>query len=532
MQTRRQFLNRAAILAGGLLTAACQPKVIEKVVKETVFVEKEVEKEVTKVVEKEVQVEKEVTRVVEKVATAVTQPKEIMFFARTFTPSKYIGRELGVNEAERVAFDEIATAYTQDHPDVKIVFVPQPGQDIRQTIVTMMVAGTAPDMTWTQPNEAVEDLGKGWWLAIDPYLELPNPYIKGDQPGAKMWHDLFYPSVDFWTAPDDHLYTLLGDQTQVGYYANKNVFQEAGVESIRPKNWEEFMRNCEAVKTKLEMPVFAIAGNGVARTHQLTWTGGWLSKYLFWPYIPGYDTSNNGWADAWEIAEAIKEGTFSASMPENVERLRILKRQASYWQEGALGADWEGAHRLFQTGQVAIIQQTIGMLSRYQGDPDRKFDMDWFYFPPLDKETSSLVPDGVPMTSVASGYGPFNYAITQTARWQNTASECADFLAYTTVPEHLSQLVNEVLGSVPNVKGATVHPDLAPFAITETISYPPSTFQEDDSILDLEYGFNFSDMVLPYCIGEASEQQMLSDLQRYMEEAADRVIAKRALTGK
>lgn len=530
MYTRRQFLNRATVLAAGLLTAACQPKVIEKVVKETVVVQKEVAKEVTKVVEK--QVEKEVTRVVEKVATPVTQPKEIKFFASRYTPSKYIGRELGVNEPKFAAYDEIANAYMQAHPGVKITFIAQPGTDIRQAIVTMMVAGTAPDMTWTQPNEAVEDLGKGWWLPIDPYLELPNPYIKGENPGAKMWHDLFYPSVDFWKAPDNHLYTLLGDQTQVGYWTNKDIFKKAGIDPVRPKNWEEFMKYCEEVKTKVKVPVFAVAGNGVARTHQLTWTGGWLSKYFFWPYIASYDTSKNGWADAWEIAEVIKKGTFTASMPENVERLRLLKRSAAYWQEGALGCDWECAHRLFQTGKVAIIQQTLGTLNRYLNDPERKFDLDWFYFPPIDKDTSSLIPANVPMTSVASGYGPFNYAITQTARWHNTAAECADFLAYSTVPENCAKLVNEVIGSVPNVKGAPVHPSFAKFDITKTISYVPSSFQEDDSILDLEYGFNFADMVLPYCVGDASEKQMLTDLQRYMVEAADRVIAKRKLTGK
>jgi len=68
---RRDFLAVTGLASVGAMLAACQPKVVEKIVKETVVVEKEkvVEKEVkeTVVVEKKVEVAKEVTKVVEKV---------------------------------------------------------------------------------------------------------------------------------------------------------------------------------------------------------------------------------------------------------------------------------------------------------------------------------------------------------------------------------------------------------------------------------------------------------------------------------
>jgi peptide/nickel transport system substrate-binding protein len=84
--SRREFLYAGAAAAAGTALAACQPqtiivetekevtkvveKEVEKVVKETVVVEKEVEKEVTKVVEKEKLVE------IEKVVTATPVPPE------------------------------------------------------------------------------------------------------------------------------------------------------------------------------------------------------------------------------------------------------------------------------------------------------------------------------------------------------------------------------------------------------------------------------------------------------------------------
>ncbi len=65
--TRRSFMAIAGLAGAGAMLAACQPKVVEKIVKETVVVpgEAQVVKE-TVVVEKEVEVEKEVTTVVEK----------------------------------------------------------------------------------------------------------------------------------------------------------------------------------------------------------------------------------------------------------------------------------------------------------------------------------------------------------------------------------------------------------------------------------------------------------------------------------
>jgi peptide/nickel transport system substrate-binding protein len=59
--TRRDFIRLTGLATAGIVLSACaqEPEIVEKVVKETVVVEKEVEKEVTVVVEKEVVVEPE-----------------------------------------------------------------------------------------------------------------------------------------------------------------------------------------------------------------------------------------------------------------------------------------------------------------------------------------------------------------------------------------------------------------------------------------------------------------------------------------
>ncbi len=505
--SRREFLRGTAVASAALVVAACQPTVVEveKVVKETVVVKEEIE------------------------ASPASESKEIRFWPSAYTPSKYIGRELEPGDIERVAFDDIANEWMAQHPDYKITFIAQPGANVREAIVTMQVSGTAPDITWTQPDMAVEDVGKGWWLPLDPWTEQPNPYITSG-PGSEKWHDLFLPSFDYWRAPDGNLYTCLGSQTAVGYYANLDVLDKVGA-TEPAKTWEEFMETCDKLKG-IGIPGFSIAGAADRLLHQLTWTSGWLAKYFFYPIIPALDADENGVPDKWEIADAIKAGIFTAGMEENVERLRVLKRSAQYWQEGALGCDDECSFRQFLTGGTGYFQNTIGVFDRIYADPNKPFKLGWHYLAPLTKATSELVPDDIPMTNVASGYGSFQYAISQTARWHETADMCADFLAFSTVPENISAIVNEAPNAVPNVKGGTAHPAFAEFPeIQKSVSYPFSRFQEDDSLLDLEYGDNFAEVVSLYCIGELAEDDMIRQLQGHMDMAADRTLAKRALMG-
>ncbi len=65
--SRRDFIRLTGLSVAGVAIAACagEPEVVEKIVKETVIVEKEVEKEVTVLVEKEIEAEPEATSVPE-----------------------------------------------------------------------------------------------------------------------------------------------------------------------------------------------------------------------------------------------------------------------------------------------------------------------------------------------------------------------------------------------------------------------------------------------------------------------------------
>lgn len=128
------------------LLAACAtptPEVVEKVVKETVVVEKEIEKEVTKIVEKEV--EKEITKVVEKevevvvTATPAPLPEGDTLLIGGFGPLSAPGSYQGgteMRQAAEMAVDEINEAGGVLGKQVELIFGDTEGLPERGTAVT------------------------------------------------------------------------------------------------------------------------------------------------------------------------------------------------------------------------------------------------------------------------------------------------------------------------------------------------------------------------------------------------------------
>jgi len=132
--TRRELLRATAVGAAGLALAACQPKVVEKVVKETVLVEKEVEKVVKetvivagtpKVVEKVV---KE-TVVVEKEAPspAPARPVDLDFW--------YIWGGQGGE-----AMEAVSAEFEKRNPEVTMHPLPLGGAILDKTIAAFAAA--------------------------------------------------------------------------------------------------------------------------------------------------------------------------------------------------------------------------------------------------------------------------------------------------------------------------------------------------------------------------------------------------------
>jgi multiple sugar transport system substrate-binding protein len=132
--SRRMFLRTFALGAGGVLLAACQPKVVEveKIVKETIVVKEEVEREVTR----------EIERQVEKIITLAPASKDPV----TLTVHCRLGDQSG-------HFEERGKAFETEHPWVTVKQQPVAG-------------GDAEYFAKVQANFATGQLGDVFWASI------------------------------------------------------------------------------------------------------------------------------------------------------------------------------------------------------------------------------------------------------------------------------------------------------------------------------------------------------------------------------
>lgn len=163
--SRRTFLRSAAVSAGAVALAACQPKIVEveKIVKETV----EVEKEVEKVVKETVVVEKNVEKVVDTVI--------LRWHARLGNVWK--------------VYPERVKVFEEEHPGVKVNLeeFPAGSAEFGPKIAAMVAAGAAGDLCWTAIGS-----GSFQFLAQNKALASLEDVIASD---PLFNPDDFYPRV-------------------------------------------------------------------------------------------------------------------------------------------------------------------------------------------------------------------------------------------------------------------------------------------------------------------------------------------------
>jgi ABC-type glycerol-3-phosphate transport system substrate-binding protein len=266
---------------------------------------------------------------------------------------------------------------------------------------------------------------------------------------------------------------------------------------------------------------FAESGNNL---DQLTWISGWLTNYFYASLIKKFDLNHDGVLDKVEMAKAVLNGGYSFLDPRNKARLAELKRMSTYWQPGAVAADWTIAHKTFLTGRAGMIVTGSWDYETFKQDPQRSFPFGVFYFPGLDSRTSTMIPDGIRPTNKAAGYGSFQFVVTNTAVRRHTADVAMDFLKFATAPQNLSPMITEAGFALPAVKGAKANPDLAAFQ--ESVAYPPAPYQEDDSMFDYEFAQKFLAVTSLYINEALSLDAASQKLEKYAQDAAHRVLGQ------
>ncbi|MGH3602056.1 MAG: ABC transporter substrate-binding protein, partial [Pseudonocardiaceae bacterium] len=154
-----------------------------------------------------------------------------------------------IGSAQNKALSQYTHEYESAHPNVTVNWLPNPTSSIttaNATLVSQAAGGNAPDIVFEQynpllsgsiPNNVLQDLR--------PYLNKPNPYIKGN----KKWIDSFQAStVPYMTSPDGSMRILLGSNVETAFYYNKAAFAKAKI-SGAPATWADLMQDLGKLKS-------------------------------------------------------------------------------------------------------------------------------------------------------------------------------------------------------------------------------------------------------------------------------------------
>jgi ABC-type glycerol-3-phosphate transport system substrate-binding protein len=443
--------------------------------------------------------------------------KEVSIWAQVYTPTKTM-QVTPANPYPRQALKILAERYNKLHPDVTIKIIEKPATaDDRQWILTQMSGGTIPDICWAHVWWVNEDIPKGWWVNLDPFLAQPNPYVEGN----KKWLDLFLEGpTQAKISPDGHLYIIPIDLVSTLFFYNKDIFDKVGVGA--PKTWAEFMDVCAKLQGAGYLPIASgsFAGFG--------WSWQQLGDMVMWKMEEDIRKLSNlpptGRIPQEAIAKAVKKGVYNCNDDQYKEWMRLLKDWSKYWTKdwAASGVDFA---MKFRKGEVAIYEDGTWRWGELKKDPLVKFKWGAFFTPTLTKDTSKFAATPPRPAKAIGGATAAQWGVTYMAEKRGVVNEAVDFIRYVTTPKNCGYLVNELGFFIPNVKGAPMNPDLRPIFNQLKNGGEETIFTYGDKLTE-EYGQERNRIFQRYILGQIDLETAVKENQSALEKAADTMIEK------
>lgn len=249
---------------------------------------------------------------------------------------------------DKALWDEINAAFTAEYPDITVEFLPVTATEYDSVLQTKLSSGNAEDIMFLRAfstGKQIYDAGYIYPLSVD---EIPN----------LACYDASFTNP--WTAEDGTIYGVPGSLCYGGFFYNKDIFAECGVEV--PQSWEEFLNVCETIAAAGYTPIsFGIKDSWM------------VAEYLSATLAP----SATGGAD-WHKALMNKEVDYMD--PGYIKHFEWIKELAKYFPDGYEGIGYDDMQMMFCAGMGAIYPVGTFELGVIRGaEPD--FDLGWFYMP-------------------------------------------------------------------------------------------------------------------------------------------------------
>lgn len=426
---KKTFVPVAFVLIAALLASCATPT--PQIIKETVVVEKPVEKVVqqTVVVEKEKVVKETVvvkeTQVVEKekVVVATPAPQKIFELASFYPADSPWGKELRL----------LGFEFEKQNPQCKFVFTEYPGAEAFKTVALRAQEGDPVDITVSGGASSLETGGGEAWKAGLIY-DLANdmkapPY--GQTNGT--WFDTFNAAAQAQMSFDGHVGSIPYQQTQIILWYNTDHYQKYNLKP--PKTWGDLMANCEVLKKN---GIKCIGGGGFNG-----YIGYWYDMILF--RLMGneaqyalYNRTDPKYK--WTDPEPIKAAEMLVDMIDK-----------GYTVDGFVGGDFTANQVVYFTGQATHIFIGTWLMGEMKDSIPKDFHQAVTFFPTVEGNEDK--------TPYEAAFGFLNswgiYKPGAKARQQHSTECAVNFAKYFTSKEVQASLVKSLdyVSTIKDVPG-------------------------------------------------------------------------------
>jgi raffinose/stachyose/melibiose transport system substrate-binding protein len=235
-----------------------------------------------------------------------------------------------ISAADNAGLKQLTAQYEGAHKNVTVQWLPNNTTGITQANAAMesqASGGSAPDVVWEQYGPVTSGaLPAGLLQNIKPYLDKPNPYVRGNS----SWLSLFSSTtVPYMTSPNGDIDIILGSNVETGMYYSKAAFSRAGIASP-PATWADFMTDLGKLKSAGITPFLFTTGAPC----NPSWFERLATSSLIASQVSQFNVNHAQVTNGLDVAVGIKKGIISMSNPRYAEAWKLLGQFVSYSASG------------------------------------------------------------------------------------------------------------------------------------------------------------------------------------------------------
>lgn len=251
---------------------------------------------------------------------------------------KYPTFQVGVNPSAPLLKQNVEEFNKLHEGKIQVVIEEIPGdQAYVDKMKVLLSANELPDLIYAGGYNLLDSaLEKGAVVDLTPYLDADPE-----------WRAMFAERDLEFNSRNGKIYSVPEERQLVGYFYNKELFQEAGI-SQPPKTWEEFFEVCETLKKA-----------GITPLSMDTADTGWLTSLWLSSMIGTSGVKGNEYMNTMNVDDYMA--------PEVIDALEKIQTMfMNYTTADAVGGKYENGANNFLSGKTAMIANGPWMIEDFK----------------------------------------------------------------------------------------------------------------------------------------------------------------------